>query len=123
MLGSGAESRGTMNVINASQGQLGDVSRQQAETKAATALDTAKTNQGAAVTTRGQDISATTAANSLAGENARASFTGGVTQRGQDLQATQAAGSLQAEYARIAAGQRQTVLQGLLAALNGGGAY
>lgn len=60
-VGSGVEGRGMSSIINAGQGQLGDVSREQAISGA-----------------------------NLAQRNAELGFTGGITQRGQDLAAIQA---------------------------------
>lgn len=85
MLGSGAESRGTAGVINTGQGQLGDVSREQAVTKSNLDQDTAKTNFSGDITQRGQTLNAQTAANSLAAETAMGGFQGQIAQRGQDM--------------------------------------
>lgn len=56
MLGSGAESRGTANVINQGMGELGDVSREQAIDSADQAQRTAEFNYSGGVQQRGQDI-------------------------------------------------------------------
>ncbi len=74
MLGSGSESRGTAAVVNAGQGQLGDVSRQQAIDSAANAQRTAEFNATGGITQRGQDIAS---ADTQRGQD--------VTQRGQDV--------------------------------------
>lgn len=66
MLGSGSEGRQTASVINAGQGQLGDVSRGQAIDTAKTAADTAKFNYTGAVEQRGQDMNAAARARELA---------------------------------------------------------
>jgi hypothetical protein len=60
-LGSGAAMRQTGNVINAGQGELGQVARDQAIEGARSAGDTSKFNYSGAVTQRGQDIGAATA--------------------------------------------------------------
>lgn len=74
MLGSGAESRGAASVINAGQGQLGDVSRQGAITDAGAATREAEINQNADVAQRAQDMAAVNERNS-----------GRLAARGQDL--------------------------------------
>lgn len=64
-LGGGTESQGTRDIVENAAGQLGQVSRDQATTQSGQALDIAKTNQGSAVTQRGQDIQAQEAAAQL----------------------------------------------------------
>jgi hypothetical protein len=79
MLGSGGESRGAAGVVNRGQGELGDVSRQQAIESADLAQRTAEFNYSGGVNQRGQDMSAAEAAR---GQDLAA--------RGQDLSAAQA---------------------------------
>jgi hypothetical protein len=55
LLGSGSESRGAASVINRGQGELGQVSRDQAIKRADMAADTAKFNYSGDVAQRGQD--------------------------------------------------------------------
>lgn len=97
LLGSGAESRGTTGVITKGQGQLGEVSRQQASTASELEQKNAETNYQGNVAQRGQDI----------------------TQRGQDIQREQNVMQAQQQQASIQLQQRQMVLQGLMAALSG----
>lgn len=56
MLGGGAEAQDVRDVVNNNAEQLGQVSRNNATTNAATALDVAKTNYQGGITQRGQDI-------------------------------------------------------------------
>lgn len=79
-VGSGVEGRGMTSLIASGQGQLGDVTRQNAVTDAGNAEANATTGFNGAVTQRGQDLSS-----ALGGLNAD------VTQRGQDLNAEAAA--------------------------------
>ncbi|HEX7048586.1 MAG TPA: hypothetical protein VF188_00105, partial [Longimicrobiales bacterium] len=76
MLGSGNESRGVASVINAGQGQLGDVARSQAVQSADLAQRTAEANYTGQINQRGQDIGL-----------AEANYSGQIGQRGQDLSA------------------------------------
>lgn len=101
LLGSGAESRGTQNVVTAGLGELGDVSREQAIKGADVAQRTAETNYAGGLTQRGQDI----------------------TMRGQDLAAQEARNRLAIEQAQRQAETRASALQGLLGALSGTKAY
>jgi hypothetical protein len=103
MLGSGAEIGGTAAVINKGQGELGAASREQATNHLANQLDIEKANQGAAVSTRGQNMgySATTR-----GQD--------VTQRGQDIQAQEAQAQLALTQSLQQAAQRQQILQSIL---------
>lgn len=57
-LGGGAEVEGTKQAVMDAAGELGDVSRGQAESQANLAADTAKTNYLGRLTMRGQDIQA-----------------------------------------------------------------
>lgn len=70
-LGGGAEVAGVRDAILSGQGQLSDVARSQAINDSGQALDIAKTNQSAAITQRGQDISAQEANARLALEQAQ----------------------------------------------------
>lgn len=117
MLGSGLEERGTASAINAGAGQLGDVSRQQAVTRADEAQKNAETNFQGGITQRGQDLSKATADNSLAGSLAIAGQQGAITQRGQDISDRNAQKALELESAQLASQQRSTALAGLEAAL------
>ena len=100
LAGSGFEGAGQSQVIQQGQGQLGDVSRQQAVTNADLAQKTAEENQAADVTQRGQTIGENEAAqNSL------------VSQRGQTMQARQAAADL--------ALKRQQAEMGMFEAMRG----
>jgi len=103
MLGSGAEYRGTTGVITKGQGELGDVSRQQAIDASGLAERTATTNAANALTGRGQDLS-----------SQQSGYAGQIAQRGQDIQAQIAQNNLLAENARVLAGQRQATLSGLM---------
>lgn len=95
MLGSGAEGRGTANVVMRGQGELGDVSRAQASDRAAADEREAKTNYEGDLTQRGQDIA----------------------MRGQDISAQEEANNLQMQYAQLASQQRSAALAGLQAAI------
>lgn len=118
MLGSGLESRGTAAAAVGAAGQLGEVSRQQAITRANEAQKEATTNFEGNITERGQDFAREEAANTLAGENSRAAYSGAIAQRGQDIQAANAAKALELEQAQLASQQRSTALSGLKAALD-----
>jgi hypothetical protein len=98
MLGSGAESRGTANVITTGQGQLGQTARDLATQRATENEDIAKTNYTGDVTQRGQDVTA------------------GTTQRGQDIQSQEAAAQLGLNANQFAA---QNNIQRLQLALQG----
>jgi len=117
LLGGGLEERATASAANAAAGQLGDVSRQQAVTRADLAQQNAQTNYQGAITQRGQDFQKEEAGNSLAGQLALGSYQGQITQRGQDIQAANAAKALEIEQAQLAAQQRSTALAGLESAL------
>lgn len=65
-LGGGAEVQGTRDIVENAAGLLGQTSRDQATLQANQALDIAKTNQGSAITQRGQDIQSQEAAAQLA---------------------------------------------------------
>lgn len=117
MLGSGLEERGTASVANASAGRLGDVTRQQAVTRADEAQKNAETNFTGDITQRGQDYQHEESANSLAGDLATAGYQGQITQRGQDIQAQAAANAMKIEQAQLASQQRASALDGLTAAL------
>lgn len=117
MLGSGLEERATTQAATSAAGQLGDVSRQQAVTRADEAQKNAEANFSGDVTQRGQDFQKEEAGNSLAGSLAIAGQQGAITQRGQDIQARNAARALEIEQAQLASQQRSTALAGLEAAL------
>lgn len=127
MLGGGTEARATADVVNASAGRLGDVSRQSAITKAGLDNANATTNFQGAITERGQDYQREESANSLAGDLATAGYQGQIQQRGQDIQAQSAANAMKMEQAQLASQQRMSALDGLTAALKvtapAGGAY
>jgi hypothetical protein len=71
MLGGGAEAAGVRDAVLSGQGQLDDVTRQQAITGSDQALDIAKTNQASQLTQRGQDVSLQEANARLALEQAQ----------------------------------------------------
>lgn len=117
MLGSGLEERGTAAAATSAAGQLGDVSRQQAVTRASNAQKNAQANFEGDITQRGQDFQREEAANSLAGSKEIAGYQGQITQRGQDISGANAARALEIEQAQLAAAQRSTALAGLEAVL------
>src|ERR1035437_2557178 len=106
MLGSGAEIGGSTSAINMGQQQLGAASRANATTQATQAETNALANQGAAVTQRGQDV---TAEGNL--------YSGLVAQRGQDIAAQEAANTLASQQAISQATLRQDLLTGLMSAV------
>jgi hypothetical protein len=115
MLGSGAESRGTVSAITKGQGQLGEVSRTQAENEANQNLDIAKTNYSGDISQRGQDVS-------MRGQNMDFSSTHrgqDITQRGQDIQQQEANASLQMTKSLQEAARRQEILNGIIHATSG----
>jgi hypothetical protein len=116
MLGSGSEARGTALVANRGQGELGQVSRDQAMESAKLAQQTAETNYQGGITQRGQSLESQQAANALAGEMARTGYQGQITQRGQDISLQESAADRAWQQAQL---QRQAT-QGLLDALGGG---
>jgi hypothetical protein len=120
MLGSGAESRGTASIINRGQGELGDVSRTQAIKNVDTNLDVAKTNQGATLSGRGQDISREQSQNSTNASMAMDRYQGQIAQRGQDIQHEESQAQLQLTKSLQEAAQRQQILQGILGATKNG---
>lgn len=73
-LGGGAEATGTQNVITAGEGQLGNVTRQQAATNAQLGTQVAEQNAQLGVTQRGQDVQAQQAQAQLALENRQQLF-------------------------------------------------
>ena len=100
LAGSGFEGAGASQIVQQGQGQLGDVSRQQAVTNANLAQQAATTNYQGALTGRAQDIGEQEASqNSL------------VSQRGQTMQARQAAADL--------ALKRQQAEMGMFEAMKG----
>lgn len=128
MLGSGLEERGTTAAITAGAGQLGDVSRQQAVTRADEAQKNAQANFEGDITQRGQDFSSADtrrgqdfqkeeAGNTLAGSLALGTYNGQIAQRGQDITAKSEQQRIAMEQAQLAAQQRSTSLAGLSAAL------
>jgi len=112
MLGSGAEYRGTANVFNKGQQQLGDVSRGLAIKGAENAQENAQTNYAGGLTQRGQNMN-----------DAQTALSAQVAQRGQDIGAQSSANALQAQIAQANAQARQSTLNGLLSALSKGGSY
>jgi hypothetical protein len=115
MLGSGAESRGTVSAITKGQGQLGEVSRQQAENEANQNLDIAKTNYSGDISQRGQDV--TTRGQDM---DYRSTHRGqDITQRGQDIQQQEANASLQMTKSLQEAARRQEILNGIIKATSG----
>lgn len=117
LLGGGLEARATTQAATSAAGQLGDVSRQQAVTRADEAQKNATTNFQGDITQRGQDFQKEEAGNSLAGELAVAGANNAVTQRGQDISNRNAQKALEIEQAQLANTQRSTALAGLEAAL------
>lgn len=117
LLGGGLEARATTQAATSAAGQLGDVSRQQAVTRADEAQKNATTNFQGDVTQRGQDFQKEEAGNSLAGDLAIAGANNAVTQRGQDISNANARKALEIEQAQLASTQRSTALAGLEAAL------
>jgi len=112
MLGSGAEYRGTANVFNKGQQQLGDVSRGLAIKGAENAQENAQTNYAGGLTQRGQNMN-----------DAQTALSAQVAQRGQDIGAQSSANALQAQIAQANAQARQSTLNGLLSALSKGSSY
>lgn len=117
LLGGGLESRATAQAATSAAGQLSDVSRQQAVTRADEAQKNAATNYSGDITQRGQDFQKEEAGNSLAGDLAIAGANNAVTQRGQDISDRNAQKALEIEQAQLASTQRSTALAGLEAAL------
>lgn len=117
LLGGGLEARATTQAATSAAGQLGDVSRQQAVTRADEAQKNATTNFQGDITQRGQDFQKEEAGNSLAGDLAIAGANNAVTQRGQDISNANARKALEIEQAQLASTQRSTALAGLEAAL------
>ncbi len=117
MLGSGLEERGTAAAATSAAGELGDVSRQAAVTKADLAQKNAETNLTAGVTQRGQDFQKEEAGNTLAGNLAMAGSANAVTQRGQDITAASDQQRYSLGQAQLVIQQHATSLAGLEAAL------
>ncbi len=123
LLGGQGEYRGTAGVINRGQGELGDVSRQQAVTHLGNEMDINKSNQAADLAGRGQDISANTARR---GQNMDYTLGGrgqDVSQRGQDIQYAESQAQLAMTKSLQEAAQRQQILQGIMGAINGPSLY
>lgn len=123
MLGGQGEYRGTQGVITRGQGELGDVTRQQAMTHLQNEMDIDKANLGASVAGRGQDISAAT---SRRGQNMDYTLGGrgqDVTQRGQDIQFEESKAQMALTKSLQEAAQRQAILQGIMGAVNGSTLY
>jgi hypothetical protein len=123
LLGGQGEYVGTQNVFTKGQGELGDTSRAQAEQSLADQMDIEKTNQGAALTGRGQDISAAT---SRRGQNMDYTLGGrgqDITQRGQDIQYAESQAQLEYTKNLQQAAQRQQILSGIMGAINGSTLY
>ncbi len=117
MLGGGLEERGTVAAGTAAEGQLGDVTRQQAVTRADLAQKNAETNFTGDIAQRGQDFQKEEAGNTLAADLAKTTYQGQITQRQQDIQYQTSQEALAIEQAQIAAQQRATALAGLESAL------
>jgi len=121
LLGSGGESRGAAAIINQGQGELGDVSRQQAIDDAARAQRTAEFNYSGGVAQRGQDIGAADTARAqdiavrgqdLSADAARRAR--GLDARGQDLTARGQNLSANESAASRSAAARQAQLDAIL---------
>jgi hypothetical protein len=108
MLGGQGEYRGTQGVVTKGQGELGDVSRQQAVTHLGNEMDIEKANQQAALTGRGQNIDFSLGTR---GQD--------VTQRGQDIQYAESQAQLALTKSLQEAAQRQQILQGIMGAISG----
>lgn len=112
MLGSGIEGRGTANVVNQGQQQLGDVSRQSAITTADLAQKNAETAYAGGIQMRGQDIT-TRGQDITHGDTYNSQL---LTQRGQDV--TASGQQLAAQQARadlaLRALQSQYAIQGMV---------
>ena len=117
LLGGGLEGMATTQAATSAAGELGDVSRQQAVTRADEAQKNAQANFEGGITQRGQDFQKEEAGNSLAGELAIAGTNSAVTQRGQDISNANAQRALALDAANLASQQRTTALAGLEAAL------
>jgi hypothetical protein len=120
MLGGGGETRGAQNILTAGQGQLGDVSREQAIQEAGRLTDFAKmgyegaiTQRGQDITTRGQDISAQESARNAALDAAKTAYEGNIATRGQDI--TQRGQDITARQANV--GRKYDSVTGLLGKL------
>lgn len=85
MAGSGAEVKGTSNVLTSGQGQLGDTTREQAVQEAQRQNDFAKLGYQGAIEQRGQDITTVEGAANRALAAANAQFSGQIAERGQDV--------------------------------------
>lgn len=123
MLGSGAESRGTMGVVNRGQAQLGDVSREQAIQQAGLTERQGALNYTGGITQRGQTIGEQQGNASRAQAGNIAGYEGQIAQRGQNIAQQTAQAQLAAENARAQAAQRQSMLQGLMGILHTSGSY
>lgn len=108
MLGSGLESRGTANVINQGQQQLGDIVRQQAMTGSELANQAAMTGYQGGIEQRGQDISSQQAANALRAQLAEAQSNYGLSEQ-----------QLAEEQRQFNLNKRQQQYANVLAALGG----
>lgn len=103
MLGSGAEARGAANVINAGQGQLGEVTRTGAIKDVDALMREAEENQKADLEQRAQDLAALTSRNSQR-----------LTARGQDMSFADSA----ATRASTSASSRLAAILGLYSAFS-----
>jgi hypothetical protein len=123
MLGGGGEYRGTAAVAQRGQGELGDTVREQAIHSADMNLDLEKTNLGADVAQRGQDLSTSTARRGQNMDYASGYRGQDIQQRGQDIQAQEAAATLAQTKSLAEAARRQSILEGLMSATNKPGLY
>lgn len=123
MLGSGAESRGTMGVVNRGQAQLGDTSREQAIQQAGLREREGALNYTGGITQRGQTIGQQESSANRGQAGALAGYEGQIAQRGQNIAQQTAQAQIAAENARAQAAQRQSMLQGLFGVLKQTGSY
>lgn len=112
VLGSGVESSAIANVLNAGQGELGDVTREGAIQAAEREREQANLGYQGQLTQRSQNLSAMQHAQDLAAQQAGEAYRGAITQRGQDMAAAQSA------Y-QMAQQSRQSQLDRILSALRG----
>lgn len=114
-LGGQGEYRGVSGIVQKGQQQLGDVTRQQAVTHLSNEMDIDKANQAAALTGRGQDIT-------KRGQNMDYTLGGrgqDIQQRGQDIQYEESQAQLNLTKSLQEAARRQSILQGIMGAING----
>ena len=114
MLGSGAESRGTTNIIAGGQEQLGNVSATQAQTNAQLAQQSALANQQTQLQQAQQSVQAQEAANALAAQQAAAAYQGQISQRATGITAETAQEQMLNEQILQQNTLRANALNGLL---------